>query len=224
MRLLLIEDEDALREQLEDRLRQEGFAVESAANGLDGQYLGEEYPFDVGIFDVGLPDTTGIEIIKSLRAQGKDFPILILTARSRWQEKVEGLEAGADDYITKPFHVEEVLARLNALVRRSAGWADPVLSVGPLEVDTRTQDVKLNGNNIDLTSFEYKVLAYLMLHQGKVISKTELTEHIYEEDDDRDSNVIEVFVRRLRVKLDPKKTLNPIETLRGRGYRLNLSD
>lgn len=224
MRLLLIEDEDALREQLEERLRAEGFAVEAAANGLDGLYLGEEYPFDVGIFDVGLPDTTGIEIIKKLRGQGKDFPILILTARSRWQEKVEGLEAGADDYITKPFHVEEVLARLNALVRRSAGWADPVLSVGPLKIDTRTQDVFLNEERVDLTSFEYKVIAYLMLHQGKVISKTELTEHIYEEDDDRDSNVIEVFVRRLRKKLDPKSELNPIETLRGRGYRLNLSD
>lgn len=222
MRLLLVEDEDALRDQLAERLRAEGYAVEEAATGMDGKYLGEEYPFDVAVVDIGLPDTTGIEVIRHLRAEGKSFPVLILTARSRWQEKVEGLEAGADDYLTKPFHVEEVLARLNALVRRSAGWTSPELEAGDLKINTRTQQVFWKDESVSLTSYEYKVLEYLLTHNGKVVSKTEITEHIYEEDDDRDSNVIEVFVRRLRKKLDPEGNVNPIETLRGRGYRLNL--
>ncbi|MEW8292630.1 MAG: response regulator transcription factor, partial [Candidatus Thiodiazotropha endolucinida] len=177
---------------------------------------------DVGIVDIGLPKLSGIELIRELRKLDKHFPILILTARGNWQDKVEGLEAGADDYLVKPFHVEELLARLNALLRRTGGWSQPVLSGGPVELDTRTQSVTLHGDPVELTAYEYKVLEYMMLHAGKVISKTDLTEHIYDQDWDRDSNTIEVFVRRLRKKLDPDERYKPIETLRGRGYRFAL--
>lgn len=223
MRVLLIEDEVHLREQISRQLKQHHFTVDPVADGEEGLFMGSEYPYDVAIIDLGLPKLSGIEVIQRLRQQGFDYPILILTARGRWQDKVEGLESGADDYLVKPFHFEELLARLNALSRRASGWANPTLSCGPISLNPGTQQVTKNEQLIDLTAYEYRLLHYLLLHAGEVISKTELTDHIYEQDQDRDSNVIEVFVKRLRNKLDPDKQLNPIETLRGRGYRLNLS-
>lgn len=222
MRILVVEDEQALRDQLSTRLVAQGYAVDAAADGEEGLFLGREYPFDLGIIDLGLPKLDGISVIKSLRKEGKGFPVLILTARGRWEEKVEGLDAGADDYLVKPFQMEELLARVKALLRRAAGWADPVLQSGPIALDTRTQLVTLDGQSVELTSFEFKVLEYLMLHANKVVSKTELTEHIYDQDFDRDSNVIEVFVGRLRRKLGANDEFQPIETLRGRGYRFAL--
>ncbi|MEW6354191.1 MAG: response regulator transcription factor [Pseudomonadota bacterium] len=223
MRILVIEDEAALHAQLVTRLRAAGYAVEGAHDGEQGLYLGREFPCDAAVIDLGLPKLSGMEVIKRLRAAGKKFPILILTARARWEEKVEGLQAGADDYLVKPFHMEELLARLKALVRRSNGWAQTVLRCGPLELDSVAQTVKVEGRDVELTAFEYKVLEYLVLHAGQPISKNELTEHLYEQDFERDSNVIEVFVGRLRRKLDPDNQINPIETLRGRGYRLTLA-
>ena len=222
MRVLVVEDEDSLRSNLVDRLKEEGYAVEAAANGDDGVYLGREYPIDVAVIDLGLPGISGIEVIKKLREEGKKFPILILTARSRWQDKVEGLEAGGDDYLVKPFHVEELMARLKALMRRAAGWVQSVITCGPVSLNQSSQQVMVNNSELELTAFEYKVLEYLMLHSGEVVSKATLTDHIYDQDFDRDSNVIEVFVGRLRKKLDPDDTLKPIETLRGRGYRFAL--
>ncbi len=222
MRVLVIEDEAPLRDQLLTRLRAEGYAAEGAADGEEGLYQGREYPFDVAVVDLGLPKLSGIEVIRRLRTDHKSFPVLILTARGRWQEKVEGLEAGADDYLIKPFHMEELLARINALVRRAAGWSQPVLRCGPVELNTTSQAVSVNDQSVELTAYEYKILEYLMLHSGQLVSKTELTDHLYEQDYDRDSNVIEVFVGRLRRKLDPQNEFHPIETLRGRGYRLTL--
>ncbi|GAB4261641.1 MAG: response regulator transcription factor [Methylomicrobium sp.] len=220
MRILVVEDELVLSEQIKKFLTDKGFAVDVAHNGVDGCYLGKEYPIDAAIIDIGLPDFSGIELIKRLRKDDVSFPILILTARSRWQEKVEGLEAGADDYLVKPFHYEEMLARLNALIRRSGGRSHPVLTHANIELDTVAQEVKVGGVRLELTAFEYKVLEYLMFRKGEVVSKAVLTDHIYEEDFDRDSNVIEVFIGRLRKKLDPDGTIKPIETLRGRGYRI----
>ncbi len=176
----------------------------------------------MAIIDLGLPDIPGLEVIRTLRAEDRDFPILILTARGRWQEKVEGLEAGADDYLVKPFQFEELLARLNALLRRSSGWSTPVLQFGSISLDTMSQSLEINGEAVQLTAYEYRVLEYLMLHAGEVVSKTELTERIYEQDYDRDSNVLEVLLSRLRRKLDPDNRLKPIETLRGRGYCFRL--
>ena len=222
MHILIVEDEKQLLDQLTRRLGDKGYAVEKASDGEEGLYLGMEIPFDVGIIDLGLPGLSGMELIRSLRQRGKEFPVLILTARGRWQDKVEGLEAGADDYLVKPFRFEELVARLNALLRRSSGWSTPVLHCGPIKLDTSTQQVCVDGNKLELTAYEYKVLEYLMLHAGQVISKTILTEHIYAQDYDRDSNVLEVFVGRLRRKLDPDGRLQPIATLRGRGYRFNL--
>lgn len=222
MRVLLIEDEPHLREQIGQHLRQHQLTVDMSPDGEDGLFLGTEYPYDVAVIDLGLPKLSGIEVIKQLREQNITFPILILTARGRWQDKVEGLEAGADDYLVKPFHFEELLARLNALARRAAGWSQSSMRCGPVELNPASQQVMVHQSAIELTAFEYRLLHYLMLHAGEVISKTELTDHIYDQDQDRDSNVIEVFVKRLRNKLDPDKTLNPIETLRGRGYRLTL--
>lgn len=222
MRILIVEDESTLREQVADFLAGKGFAVDQAGNGGEGYYCGSEFPLDVAIIDIGLPDFSGIELIRRFRRDKRDFPILILTARTRWQEKVEGLEAGADDYLVKPFHYEELLARVNALIRRSAGKSHPVISAGPIELNTVTQDVTVGGVKLELTAYEYKVLEYLMMHQGRVVSKSVLTDHIYDQDFDRDSNVIEVFVGRLRKKLDPHGVLQPIETLRGRGYRFHL--
>ncbi len=222
MRVLVIEDDADLRLQICQQLKEIGFAIDSTGDGKEGLYMAQELPIDVAIIDLGLPYLSGIDIIRQARIEGRAFPILILTARGRWQDKVEGLEAGADDYLVKPFHHEELLARLRALLRRSSGWAQSVLECGPIQLHTTRQEVHLNGVEIHLTAYEYKVLEYLMLHAGEVVSKTALSEHIYEEDDDRDSNVIEVFIRRLRQKLDGSHTLNPIDTLRGRGYRFTL--
>ena len=219
MRILLVEDEAPLRETLGARLKREGYAVDMACDGDEGFYMGREVPFDVAVIDLGLPKMSGMDLVRALRAEGKKFPILILTARTLWQDKVEGLKAGADDYLVKPFHVEELLARLNALLRRAAGWSKPSLDCGPIRLDFAAQTVSVGGQLVDLTSYEYKVLEYLMLHAGELVSKADLTEHIYQQDFDRDSNVLEVFIGRLRKKLDPDGELKPIETVRGRGYR-----
>lgn len=223
MRILVVEDEDTLREQIGARLREEGFAVDLAADGVDGSFMAEEYPLDLAVIDLGLPGIDGLNVIEKARSRGKAYPIMVLTARNRWQQKVEGLEAGADDYLTKPFHMEELLARIRALLRRSKGVAQSSIEHGPVSLDTSQQSVRVNGKVVDLTGYEYRLIEYLMLHPGKVVSKSELAEHVYEEDADRDSNVIEVFIGRLRKKLDPDNSINPIETLRGRGYRLNVS-
>ena len=223
MRLLLVEDEPGLRGQLTERLRQAGYTVSGAADGEEGLYEATEVPFDAAIIDLGLPRLTGIELIQQARARGATFPILILTARGRWQDKVEGLEAGADDYLVKPFQYEELEARIHALLRRAAGWSSSTLAFGTLELDTRAKRVTVDGAPVELTAYEYNVLEYLALNAGKAVSKTELTEHIYDQDFDRDSNVIEVFIGRLRRKLDPDGTLAPIETVRGQGYRFVLA-
>ena len=222
MRVLVIEDEKALLDSLCESLHERGFSVERAADGEEGLYFALEYPIDLAIIDLGLPGMSGMEVIGRIREAERRFPILILTARDRWQDKVEGLQAGADDYVVKPFHFEEVEARVNALLRRSAGWAEAVLRADPIELDTRSQEVSVDGDRVELTSYEYRVLEYLMLRAGKVVSKTELTESLYDQDYDRDSNVIEVFIGRLRRKLDPANSVKPIETLRGRGYRFAL--
>jgi two-component system response regulator PhoP len=223
MRVLVVEDEAALRETLKTRLAEAGFAVDVAQDGEEGLFAGLEYPLDVAIIDLGLPKLAGLEVIRRLRAARKAYPILILTARDNWHDKVEGLQAGADDYVAKPFHFEEVLARLQALLRRSGGWASPELKCGPVVLDTRSQTVAVQGQPVDLTTFEYRILEHLMLRAGEVISKGELTERLYDQDFERDSNVIEVLVGRLRRKLDPDDRLKPIETLRGRGYRFALA-
>jgi two-component system response regulator PhoP len=217
MRILIVEDEPSLSEQLRSSLTQAGYAVDLAPDGLEGQYLATEYPYDLAIVDLGLPKLTGVELIASLRERQIVLPILILTARSHWRDKVEGLEAGADDYLTKPFQMEELVARVNALIRRAAGHATPVLSLGPLTVNTASQQVWIDDRMLDVTGFEYKLLAYLLLGQDRVISKTELTEHLYAQDFERDSNVIEVLIGRLRRKFSPHDL---IQTARGRGYRL----
>ena len=225
MKILLIEDDENLREILEKRLKEEGFVIETANNGEDGLYLGKEFEFDLAIIDLGLPKISGMEVIQTLRDKEYSYPILVLTARGSWQDKVMGLDAGADDYLVKPFHFPELLARVNALVRRSAGFSSPELICGYVTLNTSTGEVKSNEKLIDLTSYEYKVLEYLMLHQGEVISKSTLTEHIYHQDYDRDSNVIEVFVGRLRRKLQAKESEQKvIDTLRGRGYRMRPSE
>lgn len=222
MRILIVEDEPALQQQLADSLREQGYVVDTASDGEEGLYFAQEYPVDMAIVDLGLPKIDGVELIRRVREQGLSYPILILTARNRWQEKVEGLEAGGDDYLTKPFHPEELLARIKVQLRRSVGMADNSLVCGPVKIDTSSKQVFLNGDMITITAFEYRLLSYLMMHTGKVLSKRELVDHIYEEDDDRDSNTIEVFIRRLRTKLDPKGELKPIETQRGRGYRFRI--
>ncbi len=223
MRILVVEDEDALREQLSDSLRAGQYVVDAAPDGEEGLYLAREWPYDMAIIDLGLPKLSGLELIRELRDSGTGYPILILTARGDWQDKVEGLEAGADDYLTKPFHMEELQARINALLRRSAGHASPELKFGPLTLDSSGKQVRLHDQPLELTAYEYATLEYLIHRAGKVVSKTELTEHIYDQDFDRDSNVIEVFITRLRKKLDPAGTLKPIATERGRGYRFVLS-
>jgi two-component system response regulator PhoP len=222
MRLLVIEDDDTLRESLVQQLVAAGYAVEQAADGREGLYFALEYPVDLAIIDLGLPEVSGLDIIREAREKGKGYPILILTARDRWQDKVDGLSAGADDYVVKPFHFEEVGARVHALLRRSGGWASSVMTAGPVVLDMARQEVSVDDAPVELTSFEYKIIEYLMLRAGQVISKTELTERLYDQDFERDSNVIEVFIGRLRKKLDPANTLKPIETLRGRGYRFAL--
>jgi len=221
MRLLLVEDDLDLQQHLNHFLVSHQFSVDVASDGREGLFLGQEYPYDAAIIDLGLPYLDGVEMISQLRKEAYDFPVIILTARDSWQEKVKGLDAGADDYLTKPFQPEELLARLNALIRRSAGKASPVITNGVLSLNTSTKQVKLENVDVSLSSSEYKLLEYFMLHLGEVTSKTKLTEHIYDQDFDLDSNVIEVFIRRLRKKLDPENKLNLIETLRGQGYKLN---
>ncbi len=222
MRLLIVEDDPDLRQALAGELGRAGFATEVAADGEEGLYFGREYPIDLAIVDLGLPKLPGIDVIRTLREDGKTYPILILTARDRWQDKVDGLGAGADDYVAKPFHIEEIIARVNALLRRSGGWATAELRCGPVVLDTKRQQLSVGGRDVELTGHEYKLLEHLMLRAGEVISKTELTERLYDQDFERDSNVIEVFIGRLRKKLDPDDSLKPIETLRGRGYRFAL--
>jgi two-component system response regulator PhoP len=220
MRLLVLEDESALRDTLVRQFRDAGFAVDQAADGVEGEFAGLEYPIDVAVVDLGLPGRSGLDAIRAWRKSGRSFPVLILTARDSWQEKVAGLDAGADDYVTKPFRFEEVLARVQALLRRSGGWSQPIIACGAVAVDTRAQEVRVAGLPVELTAFEYRLLEYLVLRAGQVVSKSELTEKLYEQDFERDSNTIEVFIGRLRRKLDPDNLHHPIETLRGRGYRV----
>ncbi|MBK6366960.1 MAG: response regulator transcription factor [Polaromonas sp.] len=216
MRVLLVEDEPSLRAQLSDSLKHAGYAVDEIDNGLDAHFLGDTEPFDAVVLDLGLPVLDGLTVLKRWRSSGRMMPVLILTARDNWNEKVAGIDAGADDYLTKPFHTEELLARLRALIRRSSGLASAVLQCGSLTLDTRTSRVTLDGQSVVLTSHEYKVLEYLMHRIGSVVSRTEIIEHIYAQDYDRDSNTVEVFIGRLRKKLPAEL----IETVRGQGYRL----
>ncbi len=220
MRLHVVEDEPVLRDTLSRQFRDAGFTIDAAADGVEGEFAGLEYPIDVAVVDIGLPKRSGIDAIRAWRKAGRSFPVLLLTARDSWQEKVAGLDAGADDYVTKPFRFEEVLARVQALLRRSGGWAQPLIRCGAVELDTRAQEVRVDGARVELTAFEYRLLEYLMLRAGQVVSKAELTDKLYEQDFERDSNTIEVFIGRLRRKLDPGNRLQPIETLRGRGYRI----
>jgi two-component system response regulator PhoP len=220
MRILLIEDDENLQLHVKEHLISANYSVDVADDGQSGLFQGQEFPYDAAIIDLGLPKLDGVSVVKSLREQGFTYPILILTARGSWQDKVSGLDAGADDYLTKPFHIEELLARLNALIRRSTGQASPLIENGPFTINTSSMQVSVDEKVISLSSYEYKLFEYLMHHLGEVKSKTQLTEHIYDQDFDLDSNVIEVFVLRLRKKLDPENIFKPIETLRGRGYRL----
>ncbi|MCC7461528.1 MAG: response regulator transcription factor [Gammaproteobacteria bacterium] len=222
MRILVVEDEAELRASLQRELSAAGHTVDVAADGEEGLYAALEFPIDVAIVDLGLPRLPGLDLIRRLRQHGRTCGVLVLTARDRWQDKVEGLGAGADDYLAKPFHIGELEARLAALLRRSGGWASSTLQCGPIVLDTRAQTVAVDGAAVDLTTYEYRILEQLMLHAGEVLSKTALTEKLYAQDFERDSNVIEVLIARLRRKLDPRDALHPIETLRGRGYRLAL--
>ncbi len=222
MRLLIVEDDQRLRERLQSHFRHEGWVVDSAADGAEANYLANEYPCDIAIVDLGLPDISGIELITHWRERGWDMPILILTARADWQEKVTGLEAGADDYVTKPFYLEELSARLQVLLRRVEGRRRRVGHYGGLSIDFSARQVQHNGQPVELTTYEFNTLAYLAHKAGMVVSRSELLDHLYDRDSDRDSNVLEVFVGRLRRKLDPEGTLQPIETIRGAGYRFNL--
>ena len=222
MRILVIEDEIKLQNQIRQQLESVGYMVDTCSDGKEGLFFATEYPLDAAIIDIGLPGKSGLEIIKALREQGSLLPILILTARSSWQDKVQGLEMGADDYLTKPFQMEELQARVKALLRRATGIPQTSLKCGPITLDVTTQSVTANGEIIELTSFEYRLLEELVRHHGEILSKHTLADYLYPHDEDRDSNVLEVMVGRLRRKLDPNGTLNPIETMRGRGYRFTL--
>lgn len=221
--LLLVEDEDKLREQLVEVMERHDYTVDASADGLEGLFIAKKYHYDVAVVDLGLPRMSGMELIEKLREDGQDYPVLILTARGDWQDKVDGLAAGADDYLVKPFHLQEFLARLEALMRRASGQFKPELAFGPLKLDSKGKRVEVDDQKIDLTAYEFNLLEYLMLHPGDVVSKSDLTDHLYDQDFDRDSNVIEVFVGRLRKKIDPKNQLKPIETVRGQGYRFTLA-
>jgi two-component system, OmpR family, response regulator PhoP len=223
MRLLLIEDDAALRLGLARQLEADGYRVDQAADGADGLFQAQEYPVDLAIVDLGLPKLNGITVVQRLRAEGRTIPILILTARGSWQDKVVGLEAGADDYLVKPFEYPELAARVKALLRRSLKAASDVLTLGPIAIDFSAQAAKLNGEALDLTAFEYRLLEFLVRERARVVTKQELADYLYPHDEDRDSNVVEVLIGRLRRKLDPEGTLAPIETLRGRGYRFTLA-
>lgn len=218
----MIEDEIKLQNQIRQQLESVGFMVDTCSDGDEGLFFANEYPLDAAIVDIGLPGKSGLEIVKALREQGSLLPILILTARSSWQDKVTGLEMGADDYLTKPFQMEELQARVKALLRRSTGIPQTLLKCGPIALDVSAQSVTVDGEAIELTSFEYRLLEELIRHHGEILSKQTLTDYLYPHDEDRDSNVLEVMVGRLRRKLDPNGTLNPIETMRGRGYRFTL--
>lgn len=222
MRLLLIEDDAALRLGLARQLEADGYRVDQAADGADGLFQAREYPVDLAIVDLGLPKINGIAVVKALRQEGRMLPILVLTARGSWQDKVVGLEAGADDYLVKPFEYPELAARVKALLRRSLKATSDVLVFGALEIDFAAQAVRLQGQPLDLTSFEYRLLEFLVRERERVVSKQELSDYLYPHDEDRDSNVLEVLIGRLRRKLDPGGTLLPVETLRGRGYRFTL--
>ncbi|HRB97338.1 MAG TPA: response regulator transcription factor [Nitrosomonas sp.] len=222
MRILVIEDEIKLQNQIRQQLESLGYMVDTCSDGDEGLFFANEYPLDAAIVDIGLPGKSGLEIVKALREQGSLLPILILTARSSWQDKVTGLEMGADDYLTKPFQMEELQARVKALLRRSTGIPQTLLKCGPIALDVSAQSVTVDGEAIELTSFEYRLLEELIRHHGEILSKQILTDYLYPHDEDRDSNVLEVMVGRLRRKLDPNGTLNPIETMRGRGYRFTL--
>jgi two-component system response regulator PhoP len=222
MRLLLVEDDTALRTGLKRQLEADGYRVEQAADGAEGLFLAQEYPFDLAIVDLGLPKLGGLAIVQRLRQEGRTMPVLILTARGSWQDKVTGLEAGADDYLTKPFEYPELAARLKALLRRSLQAAGDVLTLGPLAIDFGAQAVKLHGAPLELTAFEYRMLEFLVRERARVVTKQELSDYLYPHGEDRDSNVLEVLIGRLRRKLDADGTLAPIETVRGRGYRFTL--
>jgi two-component system response regulator PhoP len=222
MRLLLIEDDAVLRLGLKRQLEADGYRVDMAADGEDGLFQAREYPLDLAIVDLGLPKVNGLTVVQTLRAEGRTLPILILTARGSWQDKVQGLEAGADDYLVKPFEYPELAARVKALLRRSLKATSDVLKLGALSIDFSAQTARLNEMLLELTTFEYRVLEYLVRERARVVSKQELSDYLYPHDEDRDSNVLEVLVGRLRRKLDPEGTLVPIETLRGRGYRFVL--
>ncbi|MDB5943781.1 MAG: two component transcriptional regulator, winged helix family [Ramlibacter sp.] len=222
MRLLLVEDDAALRLGLARQLEADGYRVDQAADGADGLFQAREYPVDLAIVDLGLPKLDGVQVVRKLRADGRTLPILILTARGSWQDKVLGLESGADDYLVKPFEYPELAARVKALLRRSLKAASDVLSFGAVAIDFSAQVAKLDGADLELTTFEYRVLEYLVRERARVVGKQELSDYLYPHDEDRDSNVLEVLIGRLRRKLDPEGTLHPIETLRGRGYRFAL--
>jgi len=223
MRLLLIEDDAALRLGLARQLEADGWRVDQAKDGEEGLFLAREYPVDLAIVDLGLPKLNGLTIVQRLRQEGRTLPILILTARGGWQDKVVGLEAGADDYLVKPFEYPELAARLKALLRRSLKTASDVLTIGPLALDMTSQSVRLHGEALELTAFEYRLLEHLVRQRPQIVPKQELSDYLYPHGEDRDSNVLEVLVGRLRRKLDPDGTLAPIETVRGRGYRFNLA-
>ena len=216
MRLLVVEDDRDLNRQIATALEGAGYAVDRASDGEDGWFLGDTEPYDAVVLDIGLPKRDGVSVLKAWRKAGRVMPVLILTARDRWSDKVEGFDAGADDYVSKPFHMEELLARLRALLRRASGHATSELVVGPVRLDARAGRVTVNGASVKLTSHEYRLLSYLMHHVGRIVSRTELVEHLYDQDFDRDSDTIEVFIGRLRKKIGPDR----IETVRGLGYLL----
>ena len=219
MRILLVEDDKEIQEQLRALFERREFQVNVANDGMEALFYVSEYEIDLAIVDLGLPKMDGLELIEKLREGRQEFPVLVLTARSTWKSKVEGLDAGADDYLTKPFQPEELLARVNALLRRAHGRTSTRLELGPIALDTRSHVVYLHEQEMDLTAFEYKVLEHFLMHPGKIVTRTMLIDRLYEDQEDRDSNVVEVIIARLRKKLDVRGDYRPIETLRGRGYR-----